>query len=168
MYVRQSRCFGPRAPRWWWFRGPHTPVVLHFDVHSVPKTCTQKINEFRVDTKHAQAPASPSIIKCDLCECPPPPVLHERTALPLITHTLLSATCGFCNLVLLCVCHATLLVTHKRVPTYLGFTETVPWSAGGSSVCSCSGVCDISSSGWENLEDNIVEFDIRTCWTKAP
>lgn len=125
---------------------------------------TQKINEFRVDTNTLKPP--PFIIKCDLCECTPllfcPPVLRERTALPLITHTLLSATCGFRNLVLLCVSRNSPCNPQKTSANLPRLRGRVPLSGGGNSVCSYSGVCDISSSGSGNLEENIVKCGVIT------
>lgn len=173
-YVRQSLngiveflfppCLGPGAPRSWCFWGPHTPALLHFSVPSVLQTCTQKINEFSVDTNTLKPP--PFIIKCDLCECTPllfcPPVLRERTALPLITHTLLSATCGFRNLVLLCVSRNSPCNPQKTSANLPRLRGRVPLSGGGNSVCSYSGVCDISSSGSGNLEENIVKCGVIT------
>lgn len=119
-------------------------------------------------TRSSLPPSSLSVI---YVSAPPllfcPPVLREHTALPLITHTLLSATCGFRNLVLLCLCHATLLVTlqqkkESNCANLPHLRERVPLSGGGNSVCSYSGVCGISSSGSGNLEENIVKCGVIT------
>lgn len=111
--------------------GPHTPVLLPFAVHCVPQTCTQKINEFRVDTNTLKTPLPPPSSLSVIYVSDPPPVLRERTA-PATNHThplkchLRVPQPGF----VVCVCHATLLVTHKRVPTYLALGERYPWVQG--------------------------------------
>lgn len=114
-------------------------------------------------TRSSLPPSSLSVI---YVSAPPllfcPPVLRERTALPLITHTLLSATCGFRNLVLLCVSRNSPCNPQKTSANLPRLRGRVPLSGGGNSVCSYSGVCEISSSGSGNLEENIVKCGVIT------